>query len=103
MQAEPRGRLFGSFYGIDENFFGLAVIIEAKQDPNLPGWRLDERHRRIILVAGDGARSYEGLMDSSSECSETMTFGDKASHGAKELPVREGRRAGEGREGSSGE
>eukprot|EP00752_Nemacystus_decipiens_P005062 g4596.t1 len=70
----------GRFFGIDENFTGMAIIVNTNRQllskdkkPGEPAGR----HRDVAIVANNGTRSYADLIGSLEGCSANVRFDER--------------------------
>lgn len=88
MQAGQVGR----FFGIDENFTGMAIIVNTNRQllnkDKKPGEPVG-RHRDVAIVANNGTRSYADLIGSLEGCTANVRF-DERRDDFNVMQVREG-------------
>lgn len=70
----------GRFFGVDENFTGLAIIVNTNRQllnkDKKPG-EPTGRHRDVAIVANNGTRTYENLIGSLEGCTANVRFDER--------------------------
>ncbi|CAM9642084.1 unnamed protein product, partial [Hapterophycus canaliculatus] len=70
----------GRFFGIDESFTGLAIIVDTNQQLTPEGAKLESpasRRRDVAIVANNGTRTYDDLMANLDGCTADVKFGER--------------------------
>lgn len=70
----------GRFFGIDENFVGMAIVVNTNRQllnkDKKPGEPVG-RHKDVAIVANNGTRSYADLIGSLEGCTANVRFDER--------------------------
>ncbi|CAM9749252.1 unnamed protein product [Scytosiphon promiscuus] len=72
----------GPFFGIDDNFTGLAIIVNTNRQLLSKGRKPGEpavRHRDVSVVANNGTRRYDDLIENLEGCTANVRFDERRS------------------------
>ncbi|CAM9749179.1 unnamed protein product [Scytosiphon promiscuus] len=70
----------GPFFGIDDNFTGLAIIVNTNRQllsKNKKPGEPTGRHRDVAVVANNGTRRYDDLIEKLEGCTANVRFDEK--------------------------